>query len=246
MIHLCAIAKNEERYLKDWVDYHRNIGFDCIHLFDNGGNGDLSYISKYVNIYNAIGKQTIQLPAYQQIIDWLPKDDYCLFIDVDEFVEYNTLISALIRNCDDFDVMKLSWQVYGDNGLDNYEDKPVWERFKNPSPKDCVYNDTLPNGYTENNHTKSLFHKTNKFAKCVSPHTIFVENGVYINALNERTDSSPFDKVVWNNLYLKHYLTKSKQEWCERRLNKVDACGNRIPDENLIRYYENLNGRSPV
>ena len=36
MIHLCAIAKNEERYLKDWVDYHRNKGFDCIHLFDNG------------------------------------------------------------------------------------------------------------------------------------------------------------------------------------------------------------------
>ena len=176
----------------------------------------------------------------------MDKDDYCLFIDVDEFVEYNTLISALIRNCDDFDVMKLSWQVYGDNGLDNYEDKPVWERFKNPAPKDCVYNDTLPNGYTENNHTKSLFHKTNKFAKCISPHSIFVENGVYINALNERTDSSPFDKVVWNNLYLKHYLTKSKQEWCERRLNKVDACGNRIPDENLIRYYENLNGRSPV
>lgn len=87
MIHLCAIAKNEEKYIKDWCEYHRNKGFDCIHLFDNGGNGDLSEISKYVNIYNAIGKQAIQLPAYQQIIDWMDKDDYCLFIDVDEFVE---------------------------------------------------------------------------------------------------------------------------------------------------------------
>ena len=246
MIHLCAIAKNEKPYIKDWCEYHRTKGFDCIHLFDNGGNGDLSEISKYVNIYNAIGKQAIQLPAYQQIIDWMDKDDYCLFIDVDEFVEDEQMIPALIRNCDDFDVMKLSWQVYGDNGLDNYEDKPVWLRFKNPSPKDCVYNDTLGNGHTENNHTKSLFHKTNKFAKCVSPHTIFVENGVYINALNERTNSSPFDKVVWNNLYLKHYLCKSRQEWCERRLNKIDACGNKIADDKLVRWYTNLNGRSPV
>lgn len=35
-------------------------------------------------------------------------------------------------------------------------------------------------------------------------------------------------------------------EWYERRLNKVDACGNKIPDEKLIRFYENLNGRKPI
>ena len=32
-ISICAIIKNEHEYLKEWIDYHLNIGFDSIFLY---------------------------------------------------------------------------------------------------------------------------------------------------------------------------------------------------------------------
>ena len=32
---ICAIAKNENNYINDWVNWHINIGFDHIYLYDN-------------------------------------------------------------------------------------------------------------------------------------------------------------------------------------------------------------------
>lgn len=36
MIHLCAIAKNEERYVADWLEYHKKFLFDSVTIYDNG------------------------------------------------------------------------------------------------------------------------------------------------------------------------------------------------------------------
>jgi len=57
---------------------------------------------------------------------------------------------------------------------------------------------------------------------------------------------TPWINPVWDIAYIKHYICKSRQEWCDRRLNKLDACGNKIADEKLVHWYENLNGRSPI
>lgn len=46
---IIAIAKNEEKYLKDWVHYHHNLGFDKIVIFDNNdvnNNGQISIINQ--------------------------------------------------------------------------------------------------------------------------------------------------------------------------------------------------------
>ena len=32
---ICAIAKNENDYINDWVNWHLNLGFDRIYLYDN-------------------------------------------------------------------------------------------------------------------------------------------------------------------------------------------------------------------
>jgi hypothetical protein len=40
---LCAIVKNENKYLKDWITYHYKLGFDKIVLCDNN---DTEYIQE--------------------------------------------------------------------------------------------------------------------------------------------------------------------------------------------------------
>ncbi|MDR1946666.1 MAG: glycosyltransferase family 92 protein [Desulfovibrio sp.] len=33
---ICAIAKDEDPYIVEWAEYHLSIGFEHIHVYDNG------------------------------------------------------------------------------------------------------------------------------------------------------------------------------------------------------------------
>lgn len=33
--HICAIIKDEQLFLKEWIDYHLNLGFNKIVLFED-------------------------------------------------------------------------------------------------------------------------------------------------------------------------------------------------------------------
>ena len=37
---VCAVARNENAYLLEWIDYHLNLGFDKIFLYDNNDPED--------------------------------------------------------------------------------------------------------------------------------------------------------------------------------------------------------------
>lgn len=54
---------------------------------------------------------------------------------------------------------------------------------------------------------------------------------------------SPFtNELCLKSGFVRHYITKSTREWCERRLNTKDACGNVVADfDSLKRFYFNLN-----
>ena len=54
---------------------------------------------------------------------------------------------------------------------------------------------------------------------------------------------SPFtNELCLKRGFVRHYITKSTREFCERRLNTKDACGNVVADfDTLKRWYFNLN-----
>ena len=105
----------------------------------------------------------------------------------------------------------------------------------------------LPLNITENCHVKALVSKTNKQIIWNNVHCPLIANGKYVNANLEQVNPSPWQKINWEGGYLNHYITKSRNEFIKRRLNKdKDATGGHILDENLIRWYSNLNGRSPI
>jgi hypothetical protein len=167
-------------------------------------------------------------------------------LDIDEFLSLDTNIDRFVReNLQDCDCLRLSWQVYGDCGNVKYEKKPVLERFQTPSPIDCKYNLDLPSGITENWHTKYFVRKTWK------PTTLGIHNpaitfGISRNVLGEKVDSnSPFMKPIWEKAFVKHFLTKSTEEFKKRRFSTKDACGNVVCDnDKLIERYFALNERT--
>ena len=73
-------------------------------------------------------------------------------------------------------------------------------------------------------------------------HTAHVTNGIVINTKGQIVQDSPFQNLCLDRGYVQHFITKSCREWCERRLNTKDACGNVVADfDTLKRWYFNLN-----
>ena len=91
---ICVIAKNENLYIKDFVNYYKNLGIKKIFLYDNneilGENfqevlkNDIH--TNFVEIINVRGKTKIQVKAYNDCYQKNINDfSWFLIIDVDEY-----------------------------------------------------------------------------------------------------------------------------------------------------------------
>ena len=55
------LIKDENRYLKEWLDWHLNLGFEHVYIYDNGGK---DRVQDVVDLYTAEMQQKIT------VIDW--------------------------------------------------------------------------------------------------------------------------------------------------------------------------------
>lgn len=239
-IAIAIIVKDEVEYLKDWLDYHFNIGFNKIFLGvnDNEGPEKYPYLSEYgrkIKVFDLSGQEGVQKEFYNSIID-NEKYDWCAFIDTDEYITfkegtgYKTIEDFLsdkkrIRTAKAY---KMNWEIYGDDGHIFYEDKPVTECFIKPLP-------LLPVTYKfpEQYHTKSFLSKKEKHHFTTNPHT--VAGGNYFLPDGTKSTDSPFNNFIEkSNIYIRHYYTKTIEEWCRHKLGRNYADYKRVP---WISYY---------
>ena len=83
-VALVCIAKNEDYYIQEWLDYHFKLGFD--HAFIYANDWEYTNSSDKVTVIPFPGKCQ-QLPAYNDFIkNFYDRYDYAAFFDVDEFL----------------------------------------------------------------------------------------------------------------------------------------------------------------
>ena len=194
-----------------------------------------------VEVYEAPGER-IQLQAYADALNKLTYGTWAITLDIDEYLDLGGLtVDEFLKPYEGADSVKLNWVCYGDNEQTHYEDRPVTERFIRPARLDCVYNDTLK--IPENLHTKSFFCYKYKPTQ-IDIHCTHIAGGIAINTDGKQVNmDSPFtNELCLKRGFVRHYICKSTREWCERRLNTKDACGNVVADfDTLKRWYFNLN-----
>lgn len=160
-ICLCTMIKNANPYLKEFIDFYFNIGFDKIFFcwnddFDEIQNKEfLDIVSQYKNIeiedYREIyyldkdNTHYLQPYWYNKKYHEIKNDyDWFAFFDQDEFLELpkkyeNNLKSFLNqKKFNEYECILFYWKYYDDNDLIYYEDKPVRERFTRYI---CMYDD---------------------------------------------------------------------------------------------------------
>lgn len=238
MNYLLSIQKDEHKYIQEWFNHHIGLGFDKIVVFNNSSIPYNINHPKYKEFDVSLNPAP-QPACYNWFFqDQVEINDTVTVLDGDEF------LTELVTPTSDVDVIRYSWQGFGDCGKLKYEDAPVQLRFPTPLPKDFIYNDRLPSGITENFHTKYTIRKTHKPA-ILDIHTAHVLNGISTNVNGQVTAlDCPWMDICWSGPVVKHYFTKSTEEWCQRRLNKKDACGSSINSNILVRWYFNANEKT--
>ena len=92
-VAIAAIARNENLYINEWIQYHRELGIAHFYIYDNSfGNEprleqaiDQKHVG-YVTVVDAYEETAYQKEAYTDAYQRFGgKHDYMMFIDKDEF-----------------------------------------------------------------------------------------------------------------------------------------------------------------
>lgn len=217
-------------YLHEWVEHHLKLGFDRIILIDNNepdGPNPLDVVPEYrdkityVDIRGNHEKDrqnktnTLVYQKLHNAFNWL------FFFDSDEYIFLNkdSNIKQYLSRPEFYkaDVIGINWRLMSDNDLILKDDRPVIERFTEFCPNDYK---TIYNLVPQNFHIKSAVRCSYDDIWFNHPH--FPRANRVLNTVNGSgrpiKPQCPFCEYDFTLIELRHYQTKSTQEFCENRL----------------------------
>ena len=221
MIAICMIAKQENNYIKEFVDYYKKLKINKIFLYDNNDiNGEyfediLSNYIKYnfVEIIDYRGKYKPQFQAFNECyvkneyFNWIAFYDADEYLYIQNYTNINKFLSlSQFKNCSS---ILINWKYYGDNDKLYYEQRPLQQRFTKP----FYFNNN-------NNKNKYLYAAGKTIARsglnltwAHLPH--YLENKPICRPNGEILENY-FSPPQYSNAYIKHYATKSTEEFIGR------------------------------
>lgn len=219
---ICCIAKCENPYIDEWVQYHLALGFDHIYIYDNNDlNGEIfpSNIAENskVTIINCRGKLSYQEIAYTLFYkEYSLNFDWVAYIDVDEFITFSKESSIanvhdfLSRFSTDVDIIHLNWMCYGDSDTTDISTWKVIDRFVTP----LEYDKKVQYNFPENNHVKPIIRGGMEIGdRMINVHTPREGEYKVADANGCTIENSCFKPYDFSVAYIRHYVTKTIYEW---------------------------------
>ena len=227
-ICICSIAKEENRYIREFINHYKKYGVDKIYLYDNNIiNGERfddilsDYIkNEYVKILNYRG---ITAPQIEILNHCYKKNnmnyDWLLFYDIDEFINlknYNNIKDFLIEK--KFEKCKLIYLDslrHTDNDLLFYDNRTLFERFPYINWKSRMFTvKSMIRGKLKKVKIKSTHWLDKKISGCNSNGEIVKPNK--LKKMNKTID------INNEYYYIDHFCFKSTLEYINK-LKKGDA-----------------------
>lgn len=234
---VCAIAKNEAPYFKEWIEWHHSQGVERFYIYDNNstdGTHDVlkPYIESGLVIYTPFPGYRMQLAAYDHCLahhrfeaQWLA------FIDIDEFIVpiKDPSIPHFLNRFEAFAAVEVNWLIYGSNHLKQHTEGNVMQRFTRHS---------MPN-HRLNRHVKSIVNPRRVYcmigcheAARIGPYNAADSHGNRITR-NFR-ERQPQQDVIRIN----HYAVKSYEEFCDKQARGRASGKQREVKDNYFKQYD--------
>ena len=244
-IAMVCISKNEGPYVKEWIEFHKLIGFSKFYFYDNESEDNtLEILKPYVDAglveYTLIKGKGKQLDAYN---DALAKHKnecrWMAFLDMDEYLMptqqgktiYNVVSDLVDKAGKGATGVGVNWCIFGSSHLEKKPEGLITENF--------IYRGTETDW--GNFHIKSICNPR-LVRTYISPHYPLYKLGAY--SINDSDGKRLWGwfchDVRWQNLRINHYYCKSKEQF----IKKVSrGLGDRIGEYDMTQFDNyNLNG----
>lgn len=215
------IVKNEAKYLREWIEYHRIIGIEHFFIYDNESTDGLRsflepYIKKGIVTYAYVSGSKKQMPCYEDsTIRNRKRVKWMAFLDADEYINIHTgkSLSDFLESYDKFSGIGINWICFDSN---DHESTPQ-KGFVISNYTRCYLN---PDDYIPNRHIKSIV-KTNHIRCFHSPHApelkkSFCKNHYLVTEDFEKISGMLTTKNSTNKIQINHYFSKSKEEYVKK------------------------------
>ncbi len=133
-LSICAIFRDDAKYLPEWIEFHQSQGVEHFYLYDNNSS---DHPEKILKKYIKKGLVTltgwdfehedqyqwneIQIKAYMDCINKIRySDKWCAFLDTDEFLYCpdKTPIPKVLEKYNDYSSVKVSWRCFGTSHIE--------------------------------------------------------------------------------------------------------------------------------
>ena len=223
-VSICAIFKNESRYLREWIEFNYLVGIDHFYMYNNNSEDDyLKVLQPYIDAgivtlvqwpYNQM-----QMESYKDCIDKFSSETKWLgFIDIDEFIvpkSTNTVYDFLKKFEKKAGSVNIYWKLYGTSGLLERDlGGLITEDFTVCWPKycdigKCFYN-TAFKFDPDSKKNINLHHKFWANHKGIDIPPVNIFNHICVG---NRNIADSFDFPIQIN----HYFTKSYKEYAKKK-----------------------------
>lgn len=199
-IAICSIIKDEQQYLKEWLDWNCGLNIDKIFLYEDYNSKSHKNIT---NKYNNVILQPISvlenipkisytdfkqtLVFYQFLNLYKNEFDWIIFIDIDEFLHPKKELHSLLEDFKNQKALLIKEVIMTANG-----------------------HISKPEGLVQDNYTKKA---NSLFCDKIFPSTKYAINTKFKQDFISVHRCSNAVLLPTELLYIKHYFTKSFEEW---------------------------------
>lgn len=219
-----AIAKNEGRYIAEWIAYNLTIGFNRVIVFSNDSTDEtnqvVSQIAKRdprVSLieWPSIPDTSPQVTAYAHALS-IVATEWVIFLDIDEFLlpfADGSVQRFLDRVPDDVASVHVNWRNFGSGGRTSSDYTFVTKTFFQAADPQWG-----------NHHHFKTFART-KLAVDVHIHNIWTSSGRQV--LSDFKEFEMYqrgmsDRIAHDGIQINHYQCKTYEEF-RARMMRGDA-----------------------
>ena len=135
-IGICAIAKDENFYIDEFIRYHLKLGVDQICIFQNNWRYSGPFTENFHVHWYAQDGEVQQLNAYNRFLHnanlSIQELDWCAFIDIDEYIcvrDVSRSFQDILEEFQAYPSLAINWRLFGSSRLSWDSSHDVVTRF---------------------------------------------------------------------------------------------------------------------
>lgn len=251
-VAISAICKDEGDYIKEWLEYHSDIGVDYFILYDNNSQVPLKKIlSEYKNV-EVIDwldcKHGTQVRSQIHSINHYSYFRWIGFLDIDEYIvllKDSVKIKDYLQEFIEYDGLCLYWLAFGSNQHKTKQTSTI-NSYTQSCPNLNKFNKHIKCFIDPKKYDHSAIHWTSHYIPTLNgnvdvTHTNMQEYWVDFLAFKKYMKNLAIKSTIDTKMRINHYYTRSIEDFHHKMLRGGGVNVQKVYNKNNYKSVNNEN-----